>query len=95
MRGMKRIADQHDLPVRPILAPEPGKIAPERFVGDERVPVQSLCEKRFAETARRLLIHRIKPGACPGRMITFDDEGAHAGLVTVVMRVEGAVFSLG
>ena len=91
---MQRVPDQHHILERPVLVPDPGKIAPHRFVRHQRVPAQRVREHGFANGLG--LLDRLvgKAIALPGGAIAFDQERAHVGRVSVVMRVESAEIGL-
>ena len=90
MRRMQGVADQHHVPERPALVPDPRKIAPHRFVRNQPVAVQRGGKHLLADRLRLLDGLVGKAVALPGRQIALDQEGAHVGRVAVVMRVEGA-----
>ena len=84
------VADQHHVVVRPALVPDPGKIAPDRFVRHQR-DGRRACGKHLLADRLRLLDGLVaETVALPGRRVAFDQERAHVRRIAIVMRVEGA-----
>src|ERR1700722_13133627 len=92
MRRMQRVADQHGIPRPPALVPDPGEIAPHRFVRDQFVAVERRSEYLLADGLRLIDTLVGKTVSLPRRGIAFDQERAHARRITIVMRVERAEF---
>ena len=88
MRGMQGVADQHHVAVRPVLVPDPGKIAPHRLVRDQRMAVERIGEYLLADRLRLLDGLVLEAVGLPGRRVAFDQERAHRRRVAIVMGVE-------
>ena len=90
MRRVQRVADQHPVSVRPARVPDPREAAPDRLVRHQPVAVEGGGEHLLAD-GLRLLDGLVREAiAFASRRIAFDQEGAHAGRVAVVMGIEGA-----
>src|SRR5204863_9516260 len=87
VRGTQRVADEDAVADRPVLVANRWKAAPDRLVGDQRVPLQGAGKGRFDRRPRLRVVHRLEAGALPGGSVAFGDEGAHPRPVTVVVRV--------
>ena len=94
MRRVQRVADQHPVAERPALVPDPGEVAPYRFVREQPVAVEGGGEYLLANGLRLLDGQVGETVTFPGCRIAFDQEGAHVGRIAVVMGVERAELGL-
>ena len=103
VRGVRGVAEQHDVLVRPVLVADGVEVQPARVVGDERVVAEDVGEQLAAERdallvvlARRegMRLARVEPGAPPRLLVGLDDEGRHRLVVGVAVDLEDAVLGL-
>ena len=78
VRGVRGVAEQHDVPVVPRLAPQRHERHPQRAVRQQSVPAELRREQLLAERDRLLLGRRLQPGALPRRLVALDDERRRA-----------------
>src|SRR5260370_40801665 len=90
MCGMQRVADKHNIAVRPALGPYPRKVSPDRLVVYELVSFEGVGEDCLANSSGLFFCFFRKARAQPRCTIALHDERAHCGRVAVVMCVEAA-----
>ena len=91
MRGAQGVAHEHHLVEAPALVPDRGVVAPAGVVGKDGMTAQVLGEDLLAMADGVLRAHVLETGPLPGLRLHFDQEGAHARAVAVVVRTEDAV----
>ena len=96
MRGMRRIADQHDIACVPVFAGEHGKVEPRRPAKVPRVAhqlraVEEAREQALADRDRFVCRDLIEAEAAPGRLAAFDNECRSARLEAISMRPDPAM----
>jgi hypothetical protein len=74
MRGVRRVADEHDVATEPRIAPDGRELPPDAAVRDERVAVELLGEKAFEKCGGLLLVRAIHSRGLPRVLTTLDDE---------------------
>ncbi len=87
MRGMRRIAHDHQVVAHPGLAADGREVAPERAVGDRRVAVEQILVERRHIGDGAVFVLVLQPGAGEGLGGGLDDPGAHARVVLVGVQV--------
>src|SRR5262245_2432830 len=79
MRGVRGVADQHDVLMAPAVVANGGKAAPERAVLQEAMALQLLGEELLAEGQGLILVRVVKAGTPPGLLRRLENEGRHRG----------------
>src|SRR5271166_6907239 len=87
MRCMRRIAHQDAVTAIPFLAPQPWEVAPDRAVGNKRLPAKRFLEDLGADPRAFGLVHVVEaPGLkCLGLALNY--ECARRGRESVMMRI--------
>src|SRR5262245_14929145 len=83
MRGVGRVAEQHDVAARPWFRANRRKLAPDAAIRDQAMAVELLGEQRFEEGGAVLLARAVHAGGFPGRFPAFDDECRSAWRVLI------------
>src|SRR5262245_16695274 len=83
MRRVRRVAHEDDILVRPVGVLDRDKVAPQRAVLEQRVPLKLLLEQLFAERDGLALSRPIQVCAAPGCLRGLNDEGRMALLVLI------------
>ena len=99
VRGMSRVADQHDVVVVPPAAQHPPEVEPGRpaqmaGIVHQLVAAEILGEQRLAERHRLLRRRPIEPVGPPGLFPSFDDDGREILAELVGVDLEPAVLGL-
>ena len=96
MRGVRRVANENDIAVKPPCIAHarelrPGRRHTVRRVAHEAMLAKPLGEHRFAGGDGGIGVHAIEPGRAPRRLVALDDERGHAIVEAVAVRLEDAV----
>ena len=101
MRRRRRIAHQHDVLVRPLLAQHAPEIEPRRvrrrcsaLRSSSRWPPRCLRKDLSQAASVSSLAHRVEAEPAPRRLRAFDDEGRGVGVELVGVRPDPAVLGL-
>lgn len=102
VRGVHRVAEEHDVAVVPAFAADGAELKPASPVADQPVPVQVFAERAtevlegllVACLERRPVCAGVEPGPTPGLLVGLDEERAPVSGVRVGMSDEGAVVGL-
>lgn len=100
MRGVRGIAEQDDLVVRPAIGDDPPEIEPGlrprqmRGVGHQRIAVEIFREDILADGDRFRLIHPVEAECRPDIGIHLDDEGREIVIEAIGVRPDPAGFDL-
>ncbi len=94
VRGVRRVAEEHDPPVVPDPVRHLREVEPERAVREELAAAEVAREELLAEREALLLVHRVEAGRAPHVLRALDDERAHALVVGVGVDVEEPVLGL-
>ena len=94
MRGVRRVAEDDDVPAVPRRVRDLREVEPERPVRVQLPPAQLVREQLLAEGEALLLVQPVEPGRAPHRLGALDDERRHSLVVRVGVRVEEAVLDL-
>src|SRR5258708_38049427 len=77
-----------------MLVPKPRKIAPDRLIGNQRMPIEHVGKNALADRLRFLDRFFGEAVTLPSRAIALDQERAHVRRVSVVMGIEAAEIRL-
>src|SRR5438270_5907865 len=91
---MQRVADQHHISKRPVLVPDPWKIAPDRFVRDQLVANKRASEHALANRFGLVEGFLGKAIALPCSRVALDQERAHLRRISIMVRIKRAEFGL-
>ena len=100
MRGMRGIADQHDVVLEPALAQHAVEFQPDRRaaqmagIGDQRLAVEQIGKQLLAKGDRLIGLHLVDAGLEPGLFRGLDDEGRPFLVEAIGMQVEPAPLRL-
>ena len=102
VRGVRGVAEQHDVLVVPCRVADGHEVDPARVVADQAVAVERAGEQLLAERdargvalARRQGARAVEPRAPPGLLRGLHDERAHRVAVRIAVDLEDAVLGLG
>ena len=91
MRGVHRVARQHDIVERPVLAGDVGKLAPVRPVPDDPGIADIRTEQVGNVGDRGILVGDLQPGVGEGLVGALDDQRRHVLNVAIAVRPPEAV----
>src|SRR5271156_4928081 len=96
MRRMRRIADQHDVPMMPLRTQHPVEIQPRRAaqmfgIAHQRMPAQITGEKRLAKGDGLLGAVAIQAVRQPGLLARLDDDRGELIAELIGMDLEPAM----
>ena len=94
MHRAQRVAQQHDVLVRPAFVAHDVRLEPQRAIAQQLVGAQVLAEHFGAVAPAVVLAGRVQAGAAPAVRIHLDQEGAQVLAVLVAVGDEDAVFGL-
>ena len=103
VRGMRGVAEQHDVAVAPAAAAQRAELQPPGIVGHQLVPAKQVREQladpldgRGVGLARRQLARRqpVEPGRAPDVVVHLDDERAARGVIGVAVHLHDAELGL-
>ena len=98
MRGVRGVADEHDVLVKPLLVPHAHEGRPWRRqvprVRHQAMALQPWREQRLAGRDRAVQIERVEARVPPRRFVALDDERRGLFVEAVAVRLEDAVLVL-
>src|SRR5438034_10560547 len=92
--GVRRVADQHEVPVMPARVLHRREVAPERAVLQKMVAPELGGEQPLGERDRPVLVRLVEPRAPPRRLRRLEDERGHRRVVAVRVHPPEAVLAL-
>ena len=94
VRGVRRVADQHEVPVMPGPVLHRREVAPERAVLEEAVALELLGEQPLGEGDRLILVRLVEARAPPRGLRRLEDERGHRRVVAIGVDPPEAVVAL-
>ena len=94
MHRAQRVAQQHDVLVRPAFVAHDVRLEPQRAIAQQLVGAQVLAEHFGAVAPAVVLAGRVQAGAAPAVRIHLDQKGAQVLAVLVAVGDEDAVLGL-